>query len=74
MLAVKTQNRPQASSRRTPGPTPCIREKIDVFDSFLHFERRWLWVPAFAGTTTYLRSTEIMRLAKVSRSAITETK
>ena len=58
--------------------TPCRCWLAEMLHGLLRDERRWLWVPAFAGPTilslNYLRSTAIVRLAKVSRSAITETK
>src|ERR1700733_5277594 len=43
----------------TPGThTPRLLNCIKAFDDNRHDQRRWLWVPAFAGTTRICRTRE----------------
>jgi len=66
---------PANAGTHTPRPLSCAH----LVDGFANHKSRWLWVPAFAGTTidlpkVYRRSPAMVRFANESRSAITDTK
>jgi hypothetical protein len=45
------RSNPSPSSPRKRGPIRRGPSVLTVVDGFVRYERRWLWVPAFAGTT-----------------------
>src|SRR5450755_3845160 len=47
------------SSRRRPGPIGRVLAFGTAMRDLLHYNRLWLWVPAFAGTTMMERATDM---------------
>src|SRR4051812_41954043 len=50
-MSSEAQRSFRGSSRRTPGPIHSVLSLRLTGDTFQNIWRRWLWVPAFAGTT-----------------------